>query len=77
MIIWIGLVVLFALLLFSTLNPALHVPSRTRLAEEFKRTGRSELFESFVVVRPQYVLAHGSRCVERTKVQSPGMPRPR
>ena len=57
MIIWIGLVVLFALLLFSTLNLALHVPSRTRLAEEFKRTGRSELFESFVVVRPQYMLA--------------------
>ena len=57
MIIWIGLVVLLALLLFSTLNLALHVPSRTRLAEEFKRTGRSEQFEAFVVVRPQYMLA--------------------
>ncbi|MCH7925255.1 MAG: HlyC/CorC family transporter [Planctomycetes bacterium] len=57
MIIWIGLVVLLALLLFSTLNLALHVPSRTRLAEEFERTRRSELFESFVIVRPQYMLA--------------------
>ena len=57
MIIWIGLVVLLALLLFSTLNLALHVPSRTRLAEEFKRSGRSDLFESFVAIRPQCMLA--------------------
>ena len=57
MIIWIGLAVLLALVLFSTLNLALHVPSRTRLAEAFKRSGRSDQFESFVAIRPQCMLA--------------------
>lgn len=55
--IWVGLVVLAALSVFSTLNLALHVPSRTRLAEEFKRKGRSDLFEAFVIARPEYMLA--------------------
>ena len=56
-IIWVGLIDLFGLLVFSTLNLALHVPVRSRLADEFERRGKSEAFEGFVAIRPQYMLA--------------------
>ncbi|MBU0718883.1 MAG: hemolysin family protein [Planctomycetes bacterium] len=56
-IIWAELVVLLGLLVFSTLNLALHVPRRARLAEEFEKRGRMALFEAFVAIRPQYMLA--------------------
>ncbi len=48
---------LAALLFFSTLNLALHGPSRARLAEQFERRGRDEAFEDFVAIRPQYMFA--------------------
>ncbi len=56
-VIWIGLLVLVALTLFSTLNLALRLPSRARIAEQFDRTGRGDIFEAFITVRPQYLLA--------------------
>ncbi len=55
--IWAGLLVLLGLTLFSTLNLALRLPSRVRIAEQFERTGRGEALEDFVAVRPQYMLA--------------------
>ena len=54
---WVGILVLVLLTLFSTLNLALRLPSRARIAEQFKKTGRSDVFERFVTVRPQYMLA--------------------
>lgn len=56
-VIWIGLLVLVTLTLFSTLNLALRLPSRVRIAEQFDRTGRGDTFEAFVTIRPQYLLA--------------------
>lgn len=55
-VLWMGVVGLLGLTLFSTLNLALRTPSRARVAEEFDRRGRGELFESFVARRPQYLL---------------------
>ncbi|MFQ5591865.1 MAG: hemolysin family protein [Phycisphaerae bacterium] len=49
--------VLSALMLFSTLNLALRMPSRVRLAEQFEERGRGGDFERFVAIRPQYMLA--------------------
>ena len=54
---WVGILLLVLLTLFSTLNLALRLPSRARIAEQFKETGRSDVFERFVTVRPQYMLA--------------------
>ena len=56
-VIWLGLVVLVALTLFATLNLALRLPSRVRIAEQFEKTGRGDAFEDFVAVRPRYLLA--------------------
>ena len=56
-VIWLGLVVLIALTWFSTLNTALRVPSRARIAAQFEKYGKSEAFERFVSLRPQYLLA--------------------
>ncbi len=53
----VGLLALVALLLFSTLNHALHVLSRARLAEQLKKVQRESVFENFVAARPQYLLA--------------------
>jgi len=49
--------VLIGLTVLATLNLALRVPSRTRLADEFKRKGRADLFEPFVAERQHYMLA--------------------
>ena len=49
--------VLVALMLFSTLKFALYMPSRVRLAHEFEKKGRPELFEGLVAARIQYMLA--------------------
>ncbi|HNQ24133.1 MAG TPA: hemolysin family protein [Phycisphaerae bacterium] len=46
-----------AMMLFATLNLALRLPSRARVAEEFKRTGRGARLERLVTRRSQYVLA--------------------
>ena len=54
---WVGILVVVLLTLFSTLNLALRLPSRRRIAEQFKSRGRSERFERFVTVRPEYLLA--------------------
>ena len=54
---WAGLLALATLTLFSTLNLALRLPSRARIAERFERSGRADTFEAFVAVRPQYTLA--------------------
>ena len=56
-VIWLGLVVLVALTLFATLNLALRLPSRVRIAEQFEKAGRGDAFEDFVAVRPRYMLA--------------------
>ena len=46
-----------ALMIFSTLNLALRMPSRVRLEEQFEAQQRGSDFERFVAVRPQYMLA--------------------
>ena len=56
-VIWAGLLALATLTLFSTLNLALRLPSRARIAERFERSGRASTFEAFVAVRLQYMLA--------------------
>jgi putative hemolysin len=56
-VLWVGLVGLLALTLFSTLNLALRTPSRARVAEQFDRRGREHLFEGFLARRGQYLLA--------------------
>ena len=56
-VIWVGLLLLVALMVFSALKFALYMPSRARLAEQFERRGDGEAFEKFVAVRPQYMLA--------------------
>ena len=45
------------LAVFSTLNLALRLPSRARIAEAFEQAGRRSDFEAFVAVRPDYLLA--------------------
>ena len=55
--IWVDLFVLAALTWFATLNIALRIPSRGRLVIQFKKLGRDDDFEPFVVLRPQYLLA--------------------
>lgn len=52
-----GILVIGGLTLFSTLNHALRLPSRARIAERFKKGGRADHFEQFVSVRPEYLLA--------------------
>jgi putative hemolysin len=54
---WVGLAVLVALTFFATLNLALRLPSRVRIAEQFERLGRRDQLEHFVVLRPKYMLA--------------------
>ncbi|MGB2986024.1 MAG: hemolysin family protein [Phycisphaerae bacterium] len=56
-VVWVGLLVLVTLTLFATLNVALRLPSRVRIAEQFEKGGRSDMFEAFVTLRPQYTLA--------------------
>jgi len=56
-VIWVGLIVLIVLTLFSTLNLALRLPSRVRIAEQFKKAGRGDDFEDFVALHPRYMLA--------------------
>ena len=55
--IFAGVLVVGALALFSTLNHALRLPSRARIAERFEKGGRADHFEAFVSVRPEYLLA--------------------
>jgi len=54
---WVVLAGLIGLTLFSTLNLALRTPSRARIAEQFDRRDRGELFEGFIARSPQYLLA--------------------
>lgn len=55
---WIVLLVLVILLTsLSTLNLALRVPSRVRIAEQFTTLNKEAVFKTFVVERPRYVLA--------------------
>ena len=55
--IWGGLAALVVLTLSSTLNQALRLPSRVRIAEQFEAAGRLDVFEAFVAARSQYLLA--------------------
>lgn len=48
---------LAALTFFATLNLALRLPSRVRIAEQFERTGHADALERFVVLRARYMLA--------------------
>ena len=56
-VIWVEAFDVAVLTLFSTLNLALRLPSHVRIAEQFDKVGRRDAFESFVVVRPRYLLA--------------------
>ncbi|MGD2109031.1 MAG: hemolysin family protein [Phycisphaerae bacterium] len=53
----VGIAAVMLLTLFSTLNMALRLPSRRRIAEQFKRRGLGERLEAFVAIRPRYMLA--------------------
>lgn len=57
---WLPWVVFFfllgALTLASTLNLALRLPSRVRIAEQFERAGRAGALQAFVPLRPRYML---------------------
>jgi CBS domain containing-hemolysin-like protein len=55
-IIWVGLVALVALTLFSTLNVTLRSPSRARIAEQLKELGGTQALRDFVAHRNQYTL---------------------
>ena len=46
-----------ALMLFATLNLSLRLPSRARIADQFRKIGRQDLLERLVARRPQYMLA--------------------
>lgn len=52
-----ALVSIGALLLFSTLNLALRIPSRARMKARFERVGKVGLVPRFVTLRPQYMFA--------------------
>lgn len=56
-VIWLGVLAVAFLLLFSALHLALFVPSRGRLAEEFGFKGRSADFEIFLARRSEHLLA--------------------
>lgn len=56
-VIWVGFFALIALMIFSTLNLALRPPSRVRIAERFEKSGLSHVFEAFIAIRPQYLMA--------------------
>ena len=56
-VIWVGFLVLITLMIFSTLNLALRPPSRVRIAERFEKSGLRHVFEAFIAIRPQYLLA--------------------
>lgn len=54
---WVGVLMVAVLAVFSTLNLALRLPSRARIAEAFEQAGRRSDFEAFVAARPDYLLA--------------------
>lgn len=54
---WVGLGSIVLLLLFSTLNLALRMPSRGRIAEEFEDSGKEGAFERFLQHRSSYMLS--------------------
>jgi len=54
---WIGLGSVASLLLSSTLNLALRMPSRGRIAEEFENSNRDGAFERFLQNRRAYMLS--------------------
>jgi putative hemolysin len=56
-VIWVGIALVAVLTFFTTLNFALRVPSRARIAEQFERAGRTEQWEGFVIDRPRFLLA--------------------
>ena len=51
-----GLISLVSVTLFSTLNVALRLPSRGRIADQFERWGRQAAFERFVATRHRFML---------------------
>ncbi len=55
-VLWLGLIGLASLSLFSTLNLALRSPAKGRLAEWFERRGRAAAFDRFLACRGQYLL---------------------
>lgn len=56
-VVWAGVALTAALMFFTTLNFALRIPSRARIAEEFERAGRTAEWERFVLYRPKFLLA--------------------
>ena len=54
--VWIGLAGIILLTLTSTLNVALRMPTRARIAEEFSRRGGAGRLEAFIAMRPKYML---------------------
>ncbi len=53
---WIGVIATVLLLFSSTLKAALRAPSRVRLAEQFEATGRLDVLDQFVSLRPRFLL---------------------
>ena len=49
-----------ALMLFATLNLSLRLPSRARIADQFRKFGRQDLLERLIARRSQYMLATAS-----------------
>jgi len=56
-VITVGVGSIVVMTVWSALNFALRIPSRSRLSEQFERIGRSDEFELFVARRPRYALA--------------------
>ena len=54
---YVGFGMLVVLTVFATLNLALRLPPRLRLAERFNRAGCGSRFDGFLASRPRYLLA--------------------
>ena len=56
-VIWVGILLVVVLTFLTTLNFALRIPSRARIAEQFERAGRTERWDRFVIDHPRFLLA--------------------
>ena len=56
-VLWLAGGALVALVLLATLNLSLRLPSRARIADQFRKIGRNDLLERLVARRPGYMLA--------------------
>ncbi|MCP4641967.1 MAG: DUF21 domain-containing protein, partial [bacterium] len=54
---WVGILLVVILTFLTTLNFALRIPSRARIAEQFERAGQTERWERFVIDHARFLLA--------------------